>query len=214
MYIIDPTYFIKDISVPNSEELNSGNADVLEMYIDKYARQLLKNALGYSLFNAFDSQVTDGVLNGGADQKWIDLVNGLEYTKDGIVYKWQGLKYEEGLYKNSLLAKYVFFHWYKENVTSLSGIGEVNLQAKNSITVEPNQRLVSVWNSFMYEYQWRQNNNKHNLNVFFKNGIPVYDFYNGDENDYVSLLQFLTDKATDYPDAPLKEYKLLNSFGI
>ena len=55
---------------------------------------------------------------------------------------------------------------------------------------------------------------RNNLKVYFQNGIPVYDWYSGDENDYVSLLQFLTDKSTNYPDAPLKEYRLLNQFGI
>ncbi|MBC7652323.1 MAG: hypothetical protein H7101_11295 [Deinococcales bacterium] len=191
---------------------NQNNAE-LTLCIDKYARQLLKNALGFVLFNDFDSQVTDGVLNSGAVQKWIDLVNGAEYTKDDKVYKWQGLIYAEGLYKNSLLAKYVFYNWYKENVSTLSGIGEVNLQGANSVTVEPNQRLVTVWNSFLQEYQHRQNNNN-NANVYLHNGTPVYDWYRGNENDYVSLLHFLTDKATDYPDAPRKEYKLLNQFGL
>ena len=120
--------------------------------------------------------------------------------------------FTEGLYKSSILAKYVFYNWYKESVSTLTGIGEVNLQGANSTTVEPNQRLVAVWNDFLREYQYKNIGNK--VNVYSVGGIPVYDWYNGNDNNFVSLLQFLTDKSTDYPDATMKMYDYLNQFGI
>ena len=216
MYIIDTSYFIKNINVPNTKELQSGNTTQLEMYIDQYVRECLKSALGYELFKDLDQYVIDGVFNANenAPQKWLDFVFGKEYEKNNQLMKWQGLYYTEGLFKNSLLAKYVFYHWYKDNVTTLSSIGEVNLQAKNAVTAEPNQRLVSVWNEFVYEYQYKQTMNASNLNIYFIHGIPVYDWFTQNGNNFVSLLQFLTDNKENYENATMKEYKYQNQFGL
>ena len=62
MYIVDKTYFIKKLSIPNTEEHNSEQAIQLETSIDLYARQFLQVTLGNVLFSDLDSNVTDGVL--------------------------------------------------------------------------------------------------------------------------------------------------------
>ena len=112
MYIIDKTYFIRNLHVPNTEEPTSDASIELEMSIDRYVRQFLQMTLGNVLFSDFDSYVIDGELEITAPQKWLNLVNGCEYTKDGIDYVWQGLKYELGLYKVSLLANYTYVNHY------------------------------------------------------------------------------------------------------
>ena len=212
MYIIDETYFIKELSVPNINEIDSDSLTVLKQYIDEYSRQVLQNALGYVLFNDLDSNVTDGVLDVLAPTKWINFVNGVEYTKDGKQYKWRGLKYTEGLHKSSLLAKNVFYHWLKDNVTQITGTGEKSIKSVNADSVNSNQRLVTVWNNFVSEYQGAEN---HFPNVWYKGNTQVIDWFgNGINLGYVSLIQYLIDNEVDFPEANLTIFKTQNQFGL
>ena len=70
MFIIDNTYFIKSISVPNTEEPTSDASIELETSIDRYVSQFLKLTLGNVLFTDLKANTTDGVLDIGAPQKW------------------------------------------------------------------------------------------------------------------------------------------------
>lgn len=212
MYLIDETYFIKELSVPNINEMDADNLTILTQYMDDFARKLLKDALGYDLFKELNTNITSGVLDVGAPQKWIDLVNGCEYTKDGKIYKWNGLIFTEGLHKSSLLAKFVFYHWLKYNVTTITGTGEKSIKSVNADSVNSNQRLVTVWNDFVSEYQ---GSNTRFPTVWYKGATKVIDWFGGGESfGYVSLIQFLTDNETNYPDATLITYSLQNQFGL
>ena len=204
MYIIDETYFIKELSVPNLNEMDSDNLTVLEQYIDKYARQFMQNILGYELFKDFDT-------NKLTAQKWIDLINGKEYTKDGKLVKWKGLIYEDGIYKGSILAKYVFYFWLKDNITTVTATGEKMIEAQNAIAVNSNQRLVSVWNDFVKEYQNTQINNP---TIYELNNRTVIDWYGNNDNSFVTLLQFLVDHKEDYPIENYQYFKFQNQFGL
>jgi hypothetical protein len=212
MYLIDETYFIKELSVPNINEMDADNLTILTQYVDEFARKLLKDALGYDLFKELDTNITSGVLNVGAPQKWLDLVNGCEYTKDGKTYKWNGLIFTEGLHKSSLLAKFVFYHWLKDNVTTITGTGEKSIKSVNADSVNSNQRLVTVWNDFVSEYQ---GSNTRFPTVWYKGATKVIDWFgSGESFGYVSLIQFLTDNETNYSDATLITYSLQNQFGL
>lgn len=212
-YIIDESYFQRELYVPNSDELNSGAFNELQSFIDDKARLCLKNALGYALFKDLDDNITDGVLNDDAPQKWIDLVNGVEYTLDGKTYKWQGLIYTEGAFKKSLLANFVYCEWLTYNQSRMSGVGEVVTTAKNAINVNSTQRLVTIWNDFVDMYQDGIYN--YEYQEYYHNNIKVIDWLgNSTYNDYVSLIKFLVDNDTYYPDAPLRRYKKQNQLGI
>ena len=203
MYIIDETYFVNDLSIPNLNEMDSDNLIILERYIDKYARELMQLVLGYELYKDFEA-------NKLTAQKWIDLINGKEYTKDGKLYKWKGLKYTDGIYKHSILAKYVFFNWYKENVTITTQTGEKIVNAQNSISVNSNQKLVSVWNSFINEYQ---NRTTFAPKVYQSRNNVIVDWFDSD-NQFVTLTEFILDNETDYPNPNLKYFSHDNSFGL
>jgi hypothetical protein len=212
MYLINETYFIKELSVPNINEMDADNLTILTQYVDEFARKLLKDALGYDLFKELDTNITSGVLNVGAPQKWLDLVNGCEYTKDGKTYKWNGLIFTEGFHKSSLLAKFVFYHWLKDNVTTITGTGEKSMKSVNADSVNSNQRLVTVWNDFVSEYQ---GSNTRFPTIWYKGATKVIDWFgSGESLGYVSLIQFLTDNETNYPDANLATYSLQNQFGL
>jgi len=209
MYLIDKTYFIKNLHVPNTEEPTSDASTDLDMSIDRYVRQFMQFTLGNVLFTDFDSYVTDGELEITAPQKWLNLVNGYAYTKDGIDYVWQGLKYELGLYKVSLLANYTYVNHYQNTTNSI--LGQIAIDPKNGVIVNPTDHLVSVWNEFVEMYQGA---NCINGVVNYYDNVVFVDYYQHKEKGFVSYLQFLQDNKEDYPDFKAGIINFKNSLGI
>jgi len=209
MYLIDKTYFLKSISVPNTEEPTSDASTDLDMSIDRYARQFLQMSLGNVLFTDLDSYIIDGELDALAPQKWLDLVNGVSYTKDGVDYVWQGLKYDLGLYKVSILAYYTYVNHYQNTVNST--LGQVGIDPKNGMIVNPTEHLVSVWNEFVEMYQGA---NCSNSVTSYHNGVLFTDYYQFKENGYVSYLQFLEDNKDIYEGFKANVINFKNSLGI
>lgn len=198
MYLIDEANFTREISVPNLTSSQSGNAERLGLYGYEKPRLLLQMALGNVLFSQLDSQVTNGVLNVVADQKWKNLVNGVTY--DGKV--WKGLNYTEGSFKVSLLAYFVFWNWVYDNTTTIGSGGEVQIQTKNANNVNPTSSQVQIWNTFTQMYQG--STFYAHRNISYVNDAIFVDYYGCNNNsNYVNLLQFLKDNPTDYPDANL-----------
>lgn len=218
MYLIDFDYFIIDFQIPNLNEPNSDIANQLEIDIDRYSRELLQDCLGFDLFTLLDSNITNGNLNANAPQKFKDLVNGKTYQIDGKNKRWKGLIYTEGLYKSSLLTKYVYYHWLKNKVSHLTGTGEKSIEATNTNSVNSTQRLVNVWNDFLIDYQGQDGCSQRSLNSVFVssyNGVQFVDFYqNGNTNQFVSLIEFLQDNKTDFEGANLKIFEVKNQLGL
>lgn len=189
MYIIDASYFQEDKVIPNANELNSNSVEVLNRLIDGKVRLFLKEILGFELFNDLDSNISNGVLNQNAPDKWNNLVNGYTYTKDGKTCRWQGLIYSDGTTNNSMLADLVYYYWLELNATSQTGVGLVQLKSKNAVNVSYNSLLSKHWNNFVRQY------------LISSLG-------------YVSLCEFIIDNKTDYPNIELKGYKFKNEFGL
>jgi len=200
MYLIDEANFTREISVPNISSSQSGNAERLALYGDEKPRLLLQMALGSVLFDDLDANVTSGVLDVGAPQKWKDLVDGVTYDTDKV---WRGLNYEQGSFKVSLLAYFTFWHWFNDNVV-LGGTGnEVQVQSKNANNVNSTSYQVQIWNKFLEMYQGTEDFGCL-PKLSYVNGATFVDYWGGIENsNYVSLLQFLRDNPTDYPNSQL-----------
>lgn len=165
------------------------------------------------LFKDLDSNITNGNLKDDAPAKWKNLVNGVEYTKDDQLIKWDGLLIKEGAFRKSLLANFTFYHWLQYNQTTMSGVGEVVLQAKNAISINSTQRQVGVWNEFVEMYQGKQS--KFYRREYYHRGVKVIDWLGNDtSNHYVSLCKFLSDNSDDYPDVNPKRYALKNQLGL
>mgnify|MGYP003451382017 FL=1 len=209
MLYIDKTYFTKSLSVPNTEEPTSDASIELETSIDRYVAQFLKLTLGNVLFTDLKANTTNGVLNVGAPLKWLNLVNGCNYTLDGKVYTWQGLKYTEGLYKVSLLANFVYVNHYQSTINSQ--LGQIIIDPKNGVNADYTTHLVSIWNDFVEMYQGLSCNEPQQ---YYKNGMLFTDYYGNRESGYVSYLQFLLDNETDYTDVPAGSLEFKNSFGL
>lgn len=212
MYIIDQTYFTRDLSIPNINEMQTEAFDNLNSFVDEYVRQLLRDALGIEIFNELDSYVIGGAFDGtGAPQYIIDLVNGKEYVNSGTTYKWSGLISTQGVFKKSLLANYVYYQWLKNNFSTQSGVGEVTINPQNANLVNPTQKLVSVWNTFLLMYQ---NMNTCYPSVYYKGHTQVIDWLGINANTEVSLIQYLNDNDTDFSTATLRVYEYQNQLGI
>lgn len=209
MFIINTTYFIKSLSVPNTEEPTSDASIELETSIDRYVSQFLKLTLGNVLFTDLKANTTDGVLNPSAPIKWVNLVNGCDYTLDGKTYTWQGLKYTEGLFKVSLLANFVYVNHYQSIINSQ--LGQVIIEPKNGVNADYTTHLVDVWNEFVEMYQGSSCNEPQQ---YYRNGVLFTDYFGNRESGFVSYLQFLLDNETDYPDVPAQSLEFKNSFGL
>ena len=209
MYIVDDTYFIKKLSKPNVEEHGSPQRIELESSIDKYARQFLQETLGNVLFSDLNTNITDGVLDVGAPLKWLNLVNGCNYLLGDKTYTWKGLIYEEGTFKESILAYYVYLNDYQTTTNTM--MGQVALDGKNGILADSTPHLIEIRNEFVEMYQGSYNCNPIQ---YYRNSTLFVDYFGNRESGYVSYLQFLTDNATDYPDITAGYLKFENRFGL
>lgn len=208
MYLINEANFTRELSIPNLSSSQSGNATELGYYGDEKPRLLLQMSLGNVLFSQLNSQVTDGVLDVDADQKWKDLVNGATY--DGKV--WRGLNYKEGSFKVSLLAYFTFWHWLND-----SNSNGYQTQVKNAENINPTSTMVAIWNRFLEMYQGLPYYDCL-PKVSDVNGTAFVDYYReGQNSNYVSLLQFLQDNPTNYPNPQLYTFENIsnsNSLGL
>lgn len=215
MYLIDSTteFFYGKNSVPNIAEIVSESKDVLNNIIETKLPELLCDyALGIELFNDFKDNLENGQLKPTAEQKWKDLVNGKEYTKDSKTHVWKGLVSEVNGKKESFLVSYVFHLWLEDNTTYVSSNGEQAMQVANSNTVMNNRRLIDAWNEFLKFYQGV--NYYANGYIGWHKGILYKDYCYGEHSQLVSLIRFLKDHNEEYPTALNRRFRDKNSFNL
>lgn len=202
------SYYTKlNIAVPNADDTapNSnllGNGTELDLFGEKYERDVLTKCLGYAEYKKFQSNLevvspaTLQTLKGDADVKWDWLLNGREYQINGVTYFWKGLMNDD----ESMIAYYVFHHHFKNNLDSYTGIGLVQEEGKGSTHVNPGKRYVDSYNWF---YEW-----------------AIGNYYDCDTSDFgvKSLYQFISDMndldATAFPDWMPHNFPKLNIMGI
>lgn len=136
--IIDTSFFVANLNIPNS-----GDADIasnINWFINKYEQQFLQKALGYPLYKAYKANTSD--------QRFQDILNGKEYTDwKGRLAKWDGLMVNvTNTQKQSPIANYVYYWYYRNNVTSTTGVGEAINTPENAKTVSPWKKVASSWN--------------------------------------------------------------------
>lgn len=199
--LINKAYFNGDISIPNMQEVDYDNGSI-DDFIDNESRLLLESILGFDLFSELVAYLDlDGSLEPSAPDKWQKLVYGIAYEVGNTKRKFSGLLLNPGsTMPKSLIADYVFYRWLKQNTSQSTGVGEVALEAKNAINVNPTQKLVTVWNRF-YRQVGTEHYNRDYPNFCGRvNGTYFVDWY-GYRNYYVSLFDFLRDHKDDFPNA-------------
>jgi len=141
MPIIDSTYFYGKISLP--QVADSSGLAVVNKFIALYEPELLLKALGYQLSKDFVA----GIVSPSPDQKWLDLLNGVEYTYGSYPRKWIGFKNAE---KRSPIANYVYYMYQEDAVTTSNMVGVTATQADNSLRSDPSKKMADAWNEMVY----------------------------------------------------------------
>lgn len=139
--IIDQTYFVRRLNVPQAGN-TEGLAD-LNGYIEQYEPEFLSCVLGYDLAKAFNEGIDGSGLP--SEQRWIDLLEGAEFSQGGCLYRWSGFKPVTGV-KVSPIANYVFFKFVDEKITDFTLVGTVSSKTDNNRTASAIDRLVDTWN--------------------------------------------------------------------
>ena len=209
MYLIDKTYFRNKLQISGLYDGNNGIETKLDDYISIYVIDFLQKLLGVD-FEELKANITDGVLDAGAPQKWLDLINGKTYTKDGKTYIWKGLLYQNGSVKLSILANVVYCNLIHDLVT---GNGQISVDVKSSRMLVPRKNYIEVWNEIANQF-----NQSVDLQpkISFINGVRFTDYYGGlSDNGYRTLTDFLIDFEDDYPNVNIcLGYEIINSFDL
>ena len=135
MALIDHTYFAGEQNIPNADRTDM--SERIQWLILKHEPALLRDVLGVEMYD--DLQANPG--------NYAGLLNGEAYTNArGTKRYWPGLKSSSGLYKQSLIASYVYYYWLRDSATNTTGVGEVKAESENSVRVSSVPKQVRAWN--------------------------------------------------------------------
>lgn len=140
MPLINHTYFIGALTIGDISQGNSpvvGNT-VNATFIPKYEKDYLLKALGYPLYKAF----TEGLEEDPIAQKWLDLRDGVDYTVNDRLYRWDGFVNDE---KVSPIANYVFCEYLTVNAVQSMGVGTAANDQQNATRWTPADKIQRVW---------------------------------------------------------------------
>jgi hypothetical protein len=154
--IIDYTYFIRKINIPNIDVVvNPRNGPILERlnsFISQYEPECLTNILGYELYKALLTE---------SSQRMTDLLNGCEFTDDdGVLRKWRGLIYYP---KVSLIANYVYYKFQEDSAKQTTGVATTVAKSTSGESQSPEYKMLDAWNFFSEEvkelisFLWNKN---------------------------------------------------------
>ena len=158
--IITNAYFNINTELPHiSESVPSpslvGNNSELESFKQRYEKEVLLKILSFPLYKAFMSafdyneDTNTHTIKSDADQKWKDLLNGKEYTKNGIEVFWPGIIYDDENVKRSFIANYIYCMFLKKDASKHLGVGLVIPKAKNAQRAEPKHKFTTAYNEFV-----------------------------------------------------------------
>ena len=196
MALIDDSYFIGEISLPNiSRWINTFN-----QLINKYEKEVLTDLMGYPLYTLFSA----GIAEETPDQIWLDIRDGKEFSfeYDGVTVtrKWNGLINAD---KVSLIAYYCYYKIIFESLTDTTGIGEVLGNPENSVNKDNIAKAVNAWNKFIDLYGYTCGYD------FSKFNDTYYTF-----TDRPSAYNFLNANRDIYPTWEFEVKRTINRFGI
>lgn len=136
-YLVQLSQFNMEYQFPNVLDMNSKAVAEANLYIDKYGRELMRQVLGTAQYNELDALLVNGILPDTDTSKWKEFVYGNDDT-------WLGIE--------NVLIPYVFYHFIYDQVSYVSGVGEVRSEAKNTFSANSTQRLTKTWNEFVCYY--------------------------------------------------------------
>lgn len=217
--ITDSTYHQKGrYFIPNTNDLDARPVGVessltsLDYFIDVYERELLISFLGIDLYNELVTVLPN--IGDVGNEKWFNLVNGTDYVKDGVTYRFEGLR---GYNKNSMISAYVFCKYLRNDDSYYSTTGVLKVKGSNSDYFDPTQKYVTAWFDFLNKYQNECYYSNSSYSVIYHNGLAVgLDYYNESENKggLVTLETYLKHNESDFEGYNFTRYETINSFNI
>lgn len=136
--IIDVSFFVRDINLPNTS--STPIIEKINLFIFKHEPECLENLLGYSLYNLFLNETS---------QRMTDLLYGAEYTDIyGKVKKWKGIVHDTNI---SLIAYYVYYFIQKSAASHTTGVSETTAASEAGTSISSAEKMVSAWNSYCNE---------------------------------------------------------------
>jgi hypothetical protein len=128
--LIDPSYFIRDIKIPNV--YSPAVAENVNQFIAKYEPQCLRLLFGYDFYTLFQTE--------GITERMKDLLDGKG--------EWMGLVRPD--IKDSLIAYYVYYFFEESMATQSTGVATSITQDASAMNVSPADKMVAAWNQFSY----------------------------------------------------------------
>jgi len=135
--IIDHTYFTQKLSLP--QRGNTEGQELIADFIETYEEEYLKKVLGYDLWKAFDAGIAG---SGTPDQRWLDLLDGLEFTYLSRNYKWEGFSTAN----KTPIANYVYYKWMEDTAEHNTLVGTAVQVVDNNSRVNAVTKMVDAWN--------------------------------------------------------------------
>ena len=145
-FLTDIDQFIFELNIPNTDREDVREAINMATY--KYEKPLMFEILGYDLAKALYAELDAGE---PYEARFERLINGAEYQDaNGRTFYWRGLVVDdEGLFKTSLPAHYVYYWFTRNEATLTTGVGEAIGETENAIRTSPKAKQVKAYNDML-----------------------------------------------------------------
>lgn len=133
--LLSPADFINELLIPGASNDRSGECSELCAMIEKYEPLFLSAAMGYSFYkDMMDSIQPDGVTT----DEYKALIDGVDFMWNGKLTKWNGLR--------EYTAQYVYYWYWRNAMTSTTGIGQTIANAENASITTPAFKMTRMFN--------------------------------------------------------------------
>jgi hypothetical protein len=201
-------------NIPVSTDVQIDNLNNL---IDFHQKEILINLLGYELYSEFET-----ALAGTPAAKWTNLRDGATFENDnGQTVNFEGVA--------NMLIYLIYFEYYTSLISSLSELGPVKAQNKNSELSVNSQKLANAYNygveSYGFDYLGlfsdiqNEVNYSKPINLSGIDNAQITKYYNSNTLQLVASAYnfiYFTNKTTPntYTNWIFKSKHYLNSVGF
>tara|TARA_Y100000385_G_scaffold279249_1_gene328672 strand:- start:742 stop:1260 length:519 start_codon:yes stop_codon:yes gene_type:complete len=131
IYITQQSMFVGELEVILSD--NCAPDERLQYFIEKYEPQILRKILGQKFFNSLQTE-----LNSGLTGEWAVLVNGGDFSIDGVTYQFEGLK--------NITAGFIYYWYHRDNAYNVAQTGGTLPMRKEATNKSMAFKQFTAWN--------------------------------------------------------------------
>lgn len=152
--LTDALYFANglDCYLPNLKpNINISDKQEFEKYLEQREIEYLELFFGYELAKLLLAAYAASIATPTPTPlpaRFSALINGAEFTANGVLQKWRGLRREA---KVSPIAYYTYYYWRRLKVTTTADQGELLHEIETSTQIGVNQKMVQNWNQGVLE---------------------------------------------------------------